>query len=685
MRTGIRLHLAHLIVLSSSALIPDTSNQDFFCFRSKSELGRSQCTFLRRPSAVASVLFYWTMWTADNRVEECFISAEPALIQNYMSVCHEQSIWDQHETSGLRLNITLLMELGSPCEFRPIVLGNLRWHRYLDPGYLLGSGNRMRQKRAWVLPGTLWCGHGSRAGDYEQLGMFERVDRCCREHDHCDHIIRPFTVNFGVFNPTLFTISHCDCDHRFKQCLLNINDTISNMVGYTFFNMLKLHCFELIQKRRCTKISWIGMCTSDKVAPYAILKHTTIYNATTSTAGIPDPPVCPGKPSATTKQKSLKPKERKQSTSQKNCVPGASAAGHTVLLSEIIDQPYGTPKTISPVSNIAQPNCPMSCNTTFFHQKSKPIKQSTLFPAAASTAYVDTTFVASTKRMATPSKKIMPKKGKNITQMSFTVVQTKLIKNDKSLTSKLKGEQPKDDHFNPKQQRGKDEKQCNVSLHVTESPKFLTLSLASKLPRTNKLFQSMSQTKKEANSPSRKNTFNGVSSKIRPRNTSTSGMKHKSVEITKLLKTRNKTRSAYKTFKPTAICDVTRELDDCKYRIHPMEKLYGLHNKETTTIYHCDCIHRFTDHLKQLKSIALLKKLLWKFVSMSCIEISNSRECSNNTRCSAILYKATELESSLIKLEGQVKNRKISTNKRVSNQLYKRCLRILRPRSPKQA
>lgn len=170
MRTGIRLHLAHLIVLSSSALIPDTSNQDFFCFRSKSELGRSQCTFLRRPSAVASVLFYWTMWTADNRVEECFISAEPALIQNYMSVCHEQSIWDQHETSGLRLNITLLMELGSPCEFRPIVLGNLRWHRYLDPGYLLGSGNRMRQKRAWVLPGTLWCGHGSRAGDYEQLG-----------------------------------------------------------------------------------------------------------------------------------------------------------------------------------------------------------------------------------------------------------------------------------------------------------------------------------------------------------------------------------------------------------------------------------------------------------------------------------------------------------------------------------
>ncbi|MCJ8746773.1 hypothetical protein PDJAM_G00145520 [Pangasius djambal] len=385
MRTGIRLQLAHLIVLSSRALISDTRNHEFFCFRTNSEPGRTQCSFLQRPSAVASVLFYWTIWTAEHRVEECSVSAEPALIQNYMSVCHERGIWDLHKTSSLRLNITLLFEPDSPCDFRPIALGNLRWHRYLDTGYQVGSGTRMRQKRAWILPGTLWCGRGSRAGDYEQLGMFERVDRCCREHDHCDRIIRPFTVNFGVFNPTLFTISHCDCDYRFKQCLLGINDTVSNMVGYTFFNILKLHCFELIQKKRCTKINWIGMCTSDKVAPYAILKHPTIYNATTSNA---------------------------------------------------------------------------------------------------------------------------------------------------------------------------------------------------------------------------------------------------------------------------AICDVTSHLDDCKYRIHPMEKLYGHHNRETTTIYHCDCIHRLTDHLKQLESIALLEKLLWKFVSMSCIEIPDTKECSNDTRCSAILYTATELESSLIKLEG---------------------------------
>lgn len=170
MNPGIRLHLAHLIALSSSLIIPDNRSQEFFCFRTKSELGLSQCTFLRRPSAEVSVLFYWTIWAADHRVEECFISAEPALIQNYMSLCHEQGIWDQHKTSGLRLNITLLMEPGNPCDFRPTVLDNLGWHSYLDTGSLVGSGTTIRQKRAWILPGTLWCGHGSRAGDYEQLG-----------------------------------------------------------------------------------------------------------------------------------------------------------------------------------------------------------------------------------------------------------------------------------------------------------------------------------------------------------------------------------------------------------------------------------------------------------------------------------------------------------------------------------
>lgn len=48
-------------------------------------------------------------------------------------------------------------------------------------------------------------------------GMFESADRCCREHDHCQHNIPAFTVNYGVFNPKFFTVSHCDCDQRWAS------------------------------------------------------------------------------------------------------------------------------------------------------------------------------------------------------------------------------------------------------------------------------------------------------------------------------------------------------------------------------------------------------------------------------------------------------------------------------------
>ncbi|XP_056135959.1 phospholipase A2 isozymes PA3A/PA3B/PA5-like [Lampris incognitus] len=139
---------------------------------------------------------------------------------------------------------------------------------------------KSRRKRAWTFPGTLWCGVGSKATRYDQLGMFESADRCCREHDHCEHIIPAFTVNYGVFNPNFFTISHCDCDQRFRQCLLGVNETISAMVGFSFFNIFKVPCFELVQRMQCTEMYWWGMCKETKEAPYAVFQNPAAFNTT---------------------------------------------------------------------------------------------------------------------------------------------------------------------------------------------------------------------------------------------------------------------------------------------------------------------------------------------------------------------------------------------------------------------
>ncbi|PKU37527.1 ras-related protein rab-34 [Limosa lapponica baueri] len=40
------------------------------------------------------------------------------------------------------------------------------------------------------------------------------TDRCCRDHDHCQHVIHPFTARYGYRNLRWHTISHCDCDRR---------------------------------------------------------------------------------------------------------------------------------------------------------------------------------------------------------------------------------------------------------------------------------------------------------------------------------------------------------------------------------------------------------------------------------------------------------------------------------------
>ncbi|XP_030622631.1 group 3 secretory phospholipase A2 [Chanos chanos] len=255
------------------------------CLRTKPSLRGTQISFLRNltNSNPAPLQFYWSVWAANGQLDTCSITHDPTIVRHYLSGCHGHGGTDNQKNSDLRHNISLLFTKDSPCQLRPVGLNHIT-KRALDRSPSNKSGARVRQKRAWVFPGTLWCGRGSSAKNYEQLGMFERADQCCREHDYCSSTIRSFSMNFGVFNPRPFTVSHCDCDHRFQQCLLDANDTVSNMVGYSFFNLLKIPCFDLVQEKRCTQLSWWGRCTSAQVAPLAVLRNPKPYTpALTST------------------------------------------------------------------------------------------------------------------------------------------------------------------------------------------------------------------------------------------------------------------------------------------------------------------------------------------------------------------------------------------------------------------
>uniref|UniRef100_A0A8C7LRC8 phospholipase A2 n=1 Tax=Oncorhynchus mykiss TaxID=8022 RepID=A0A8C7LRC8_ONCMY len=219
----------------------------------------TRLSFLRNMVGTHTLMLYVSEWS-EKQLVKCSINNDPVATASYLFRCHQTRPESLVELS--LFNIRALLSPDNLCPLSPVDGFIKQTKNYpLEQQHI--SGAKSRRKRAWVFPGTLWCGTGSKAIDYKQLGMFERADGCCREHDHCSNTIPSFTVNYGVFNPNFFTISHCDCDKRFRQCLQRVNDTISNMVGFSFFNLLKMPCFEFTPRSQCTENNVV--CVSDIV------------------------------------------------------------------------------------------------------------------------------------------------------------------------------------------------------------------------------------------------------------------------------------------------------------------------------------------------------------------------------------------------------------------------------------
>ncbi|XP_018410994.1 PREDICTED: group 3 secretory phospholipase A2 [Nanorana parkeri] len=141
-----------------------------------------------------------------------------------------------------------------------------------------GENSHIRHRRSWIMPGTLWCGAGSTAENFTNLGLFRGVDLCCREHDHCFSQIQAFEYQYGIRNYKLHTISHCDCDQSFRQCLYAANDTMSTLVGIMFFNILEMPCFTLREEEQCVEWHWWGGCKRNGSSPKAELQKPTLFN-----------------------------------------------------------------------------------------------------------------------------------------------------------------------------------------------------------------------------------------------------------------------------------------------------------------------------------------------------------------------------------------------------------------------
>ncbi|NWT79776.1 PA2G3 phospholipase, partial [Lanius ludovicianus] len=65
---------------------------------------------------------------------------------------------------------------------------------------------------------------------------------------------------------------------RFRRCLLAINDTVSNIIGVTFFNLLEVPCFVLEESEECVQWHWWGGCERYGVVPLATMVQQSQYH-----------------------------------------------------------------------------------------------------------------------------------------------------------------------------------------------------------------------------------------------------------------------------------------------------------------------------------------------------------------------------------------------------------------------
>ncbi|XP_049267340.1 uncharacterized protein LOC119376258 isoform X2 [Rhipicephalus sanguineus] len=113
---------------------------------------------------------------------------------------------------------------------------------------------RLRDKGlqgALMFPGTKWCGAGNIATDYNDLGVSWQADMCCREHDSAKESIPAFGAKRGIRNRLFYTMTGCDADKKFFNCLLNAQTFTAFSLGIGYFDLLRTKCYKYDRPTKC--------------------------------------------------------------------------------------------------------------------------------------------------------------------------------------------------------------------------------------------------------------------------------------------------------------------------------------------------------------------------------------------------------------------------------------------------
>ncbi|CAL4114470.1 unnamed protein product, partial [Meganyctiphanes norvegica] len=68
-------------------------------------------------------------------------------------------------------------------------------------------------------------------------------------------------LKHGLENSYPYSLSHCNCDEKLYNCLRDVGTTTANLIGNTFFTVIRTKCFKLDHPATCVRKSfWRRRC-----------------------------------------------------------------------------------------------------------------------------------------------------------------------------------------------------------------------------------------------------------------------------------------------------------------------------------------------------------------------------------------------------------------------------------------
>ncbi|TSM28106.1 Group 3 secretory phospholipase A2 [Bagarius yarrelli] len=575
-----------------------------------------------------------------------------------------------------------------------------------------------RSKRALMIPGTLWCGSGNKASNLSDLGLFEETDKCCREHDHCEQTIASFEFNYGIFNTNFFTLSHCACDSKFRQCLHSANDRMSDVVGYGYFNVLKMRCFEFSQKMTCAQWTWWGMCKHSKMTIYAFLKEAIDYNSTIMedekldlslyhTVSFGDLTVT----NDLVMSSDIVTKDASQKHSSVSVPQRLPVTVNRSQQPERHEKTLRTHVTNSPEmettdSETKLTNSPMIITDLKQGQTADSFKSAiTYLPLTQSDSHITQTTTFSDNSEITdstyPEKTDLPNTettdSSNL-ETSSTPETTDSSNLETSSTPKTTDSSNLETSSTPKTTD-----LSNVETSSTPKTKQQTYRITGILDSSQPDLTETNPTKARTTDPTKTRKTDTTEFM----ETQTDVPKTKKTDLTEAKKEDtllidsvglSKTQTDSTTDSPKMqlrqgkgqkdkldTCEGYKDLDSCHYQIAALQEKFGLQNAEHTTMYHCNCTARLAKELAEEDDVDKVHFWLLDFVSRSCFILpqncTGTESCSSSSNDTPLIEQwsnsaAVWRHLAVPRRKNKRFNNKRSKRKDFSIRLYKKCLRM---------